>query len=283
MRKVISIVGPTGTGKSRLAIQLAKMINAEVINGDSVSIYKELNIGSAKTLKNEQENINHHLIDKVSLDENYTIFDFQRDVRYLIEKINTPIIVGGSGLYIKSALYDYKFEQQIHTDLKTINEMIDFIQKNDPKAIIDINNPRRIESAYKQLINGSKRSDKQNKNTPLYDIHLIYLEIDRDLLRTRLEKRLESMLENGFIEETKSLINYELNIIGYRELKSYLLGECSLEDAKKNIITSTMRFAKRQKTWFLNQMTPHIYNALDDNLLIKVYEDVTKFLGEKRT
>lgn len=279
MKKVICIVGPTGSGKTKLSIDIAKHFGAEVINGDSVSLYKKLDIGSAKITVDEMQGIVHHLISYVTLEESYTVYNFQQDVRGLIKDIKVPLIVGGSGLYIKSALYDYEFEHQNKIDYPSLSEMVKALKKEDPDAIIDFNNQRRIESAYRVLMTGNKRSEKNKNNNPLYDIFLIYLDIDREILKKRLSLRLDNMIDKGFIEETKNLIAYELNIIGYREIKEYLKGNYTLDEAKEKIITSTMRFAKRQKTWFINQMQPHVYDALNPNLTKNIIDDLNVFLG----
>jgi len=280
MKKVICIVGPTASGKTSLSVELALRIGAEIINADSVSLYKKLDIGSAKITKEEMQNIPHHLIDHVDLDTEYTVYNFQQDVRNLLKQINIPVMVGGSGLYVQSALYDYAFESQKDIQYPSKEKMVQFILKNDPEIDLDFNNIRRIESAYRTIVSGRLRSEKTNKNEPLYDIYLVYLDVDRSILRQRVENRLKIMIEKGFIEEVKSLIGYDLNIIGYREIQNYLKGNDTLEGAKQKIVTATMRFAKRQKTWFLNQMQPHIYDALDPNLLETVTKDVKKFLGD---
>jgi len=280
MKKVICIVGPTASGKTSLSVKLALAIGAEIINADSVSIYKKLDIGSAKITKEEMQNIPHHLIDHVDLNTEYTVYNFQQDVRNLLKQIDIPIMVGGSGLYVQSALYDYEFEFQKDIHYPSEDEMIRIILENDPKIDLDFNNLRRIESAYRTIVSGQLRSKKTNKNRPLYDIYLIYLDIDRKVLKKRVEHRLDEMIKKGFIEEVQSLQVNKLNIIGYREIQSYLKGDYTLKAAKEKIVTATMRFAKRQKTWFKNQMQPHIYDALDPNLFKTVKKDVKKFLGD---
>lgn len=279
MKKVICIVGPTGSGKTSLSVNLATKLGAEIINADSVSMYERLDIGSAKIKEDEMQGIPHHLISHVKLGQNYTVYNFQQDVRKLLSNINIPIIVGGSGLYIKSALYNYEFEHQNDMTYPSLDEMIKVILDNDPNITIDFGNTRRIESAYRTINAGQQRSLKTKKNDPIYDIHLIYLDVDRATLKNLIKTRLDVMIENGFIEETKNLIEHDLNIIGYREIKAYLNGTYTLDVAKEEIIRSTMRFAKRQKTWFLNQMTPIVYDALDPNLLVTVMSDIKVFLG----
>lgn len=272
-------MGPTASGKTSLSLSLANALNGEIINGDSVQIYQELNIGSAKIKEEEKQGIVHHLLSLTTLENPYTVYNFQKDVRTLIDKLDVPIIVGGSGLYIKSALYDYEFEkQEVEIDDISMEEMIAYIKENDPDLAIDFSNERRISSAFKQLKSGAKRSDKQRKDEPLYDIFMVYLDIDRTILKQRLEQRLDIMIEEGFIDEVRDLLAHDLNIIGYREIKSYLKGEISFDEAKEKIIQVSMRFAKKQKTWFKNQMHPKMYNALSESLYLDVLKDIKVFL-----
>ena len=212
-------------------------------------------------------NIKHHLLDINSILNEYTIFDYQVDVRNLLDSFKTiPIIVGGSGLYIKSALYDYRFVTLSNQENEiSYNEKIEVIKKSDPNLKIDWNNKRRIDSAYNIIISGNKRSNFTKKDVPLYDIFTIYLDLDRKILKERIANRLDNMIKEGFIEEVKSLPKKDLNIIGYKQIALYLNNKLSLDEAKDAIIKASMKFAKRQKTWFLNQMESNIYNALDNN------------------
>jgi len=281
MKKVICIVGPTASGKTELSLSLAEAINAEIINGDSVQLYKELNIGSAKIKPEEMKQIPHHMLSIASIEDDYTVFNFQKDVRTLIDQIQIPLIVGGSGLYIKAALFNYEFEP-LEDKIPTLSyeDMVEYIKTHDSKLIIDWQNERRIQAAYRNIASGALRSQKVRKDEPLYDIYLIYLDLERSILKGRLIKRLDAMIEDGLIEETKDLSRQDLNIIGYREISAYVSGSITLEEAKEKIISKSMKFAKRQKTWFINQMKPHIYQALDPNLKDLVIKDVKAFLGE---
>lgn len=273
-------MGPTGSGKTKLSLEIAKHFNGEIINGDSVQIYQELNIGSAKIKKDEMQEIPHHLLSVAKLTDDYTVFNFQKDVRNLIEEIKTPIIVGGSGLYIKAALYDYEFDPLDQMIPKLSHEeKIKYINDQDPDLELDWKNKRRVDAAYRNIASGFIKSNKQNKNVPLYDIFMIYLTLDREILRTRLIKRLDQMIEDGLIDETKNLQGPTPNVIGYREIGQYLREEKTLDEAKDAIIIASMRFAKRQKTWFLNQMKPHVYDALDENLMHKIIDDIKEFIG----
>lgn len=282
MKKVICIVGPTASGKTELSIKLAKHYQTEIINADSVQLYQELNIGSAKITEREKQGIIHHLLDITSLDQNYTIFHFQTDARKLIESISIPIFVGGSGLYLKSVLYDYLLEEQQQIiNANNYEEIKNKLKKLDPDLQIDWENERRVISAYKQAVNGSLRSLKQSKDRLLYDVCIIYLDLDREQLKQRLIKRLDLMIDQGLIEETNKLVQsgYELNVIGYKQIKKYLQQQITLDQAKSEIITASMKFAKRQKTWFLNQMQVYQMPALSNNLYQDCLKLIDNFLG----
>lgn len=287
MKKIIVIVGPTASGKTKQSIYLAKKINAEIINGDSVQVYRELNIGSAKIKEAEKENILHHLFDIRNAGEDYSAFDFQTDVRNLIDKIEVPMIVGGTGFYIKSALYNYEFSKEEDYDIKdydhlTNQELYNEIIKHDAKIDVDKNNRHRLVRALYLALNQENRSAKTGKDEPLYDILTFYLDVDRKVLKEMLVKRLDIMINDGLIEEVESLYNNDiiLNIIGYREIALYLKGEVSLDEAKSLIIKSSMKLAKRQKTWFLNQMNSIVIDAYDNNASEIILKKTKEFLSK---
>lgn len=285
MKKVVVLVGPTASGKTRLSLEIAKSLNLEIINGDSVQIYQELNIGSAKASPEERQMVKHHLLDLKKAGENYTVYDYQKDVRNLINQIDYPFIVGGSGFYIKSSLYDYEFNYE---DQKAINypldyeEIIDFIKINDPNLKIDFNNQRRVLRAYEQLLNGEIPSKKTSKNDPLYDLLILYLDYPRDKQKAKMIERVEKQIEEGFIEEVQNLREkaiYIDDIIGYREINLYLDQKISLKEAKELIVKKTFQFSKRQKTWFINQMKPVILDAVSPDLIADGIKLVKEFLN----
>ncbi|WP_084301339.1 tRNA (adenosine(37)-N6)-dimethylallyltransferase MiaA [Haploplasma modicum] len=285
MKKVIVIVGPTGSGKTKYSVKLAKKINGEIINGDSVQIYKELNIGSAKIKEHEMENIKHHLFSIKHVGEEYSAFNFQTDARKLINDINTPILVGGTGFYIKSALYDYEFNKEEENDLfidKSNLEIYEELIKLDKNIEIDKDNRVRLVRALNLAKSGNLRSEKSGSNNKLFDIFTIYLDVNRVKLKELLIKRLDIMINSGLIEEAKMLFdnNIFLNIIGYRELHHYFLGEYTLEEAKTAIIRSSLNLAKKQKTWFINQMNTTLYDPFDEDTENQIYSDVISFLKE---
>ena len=289
MKKVIVIVGPTASGKTKLSIKLAKSIHAEIINGDSVQIYKRLDIGSAKIKEEEKQGVKHHLFDVCDPKDSYTAYQFQKDVRNLIDKIETPMIVGGTGLYIKSALYDYEFEdeddkvdvEKMYQDVSN-EELYEKLLILDPNINIDMHNRRRLLRALALAHQGNYRSEKQNKDQPLYDLCIIYLDLDRKVLEERLHLRLEKQLEEGFIDEVKAIKKdgIKINAIGYREIDQYLDDILTYEDMKKEIIKKSKALAKKQKTWFKNQMHAHMLDALSDDLVEQATNIVLTFLEE---
>ncbi|WP_017192694.1 tRNA (adenosine(37)-N6)-dimethylallyltransferase MiaA [Italian clover phyllody phytoplasma] len=291
MKKIIVIAGPTTSGKTALSIKLAQHFQGEIINADSVQIYQKFDIGSAKATLEEQNNIKHHLLNVISPKDCYNIYDFQKDVRKIIPQIDVPFLVGGSGLYIKAALFDYEFEGKAfpknYLDEKTdIKQLLQAVKEKDPHLVLDENNPHRIISAYQHLNQSKLRSEKQGKKTPLFDFLAIYLDIDRKILKQRIILRLEQMLKKGFIEEVKILIKdypqANFNIIGYREIKFFLEDRITLEEVKRLIISKTFKYAKRQKTWFKNQIKPlFVIDALSDDLENQAINIIEKFLKKE--
>ncbi|TVY12211.1 tRNA (adenosine(37)-N6)-dimethylallyltransferase MiaA [Candidatus Phytoplasma pini] len=290
-KKVIVISGPTASGKTNLSIQMAKYFKGEIINADSVQFYQKFDIGSAKISEEEKKNVPHHLLSIIHPEGCYNIYDFQKAVRKLLTNIKIAFLVGGSGLYIKSALFDYELSYQNDCQKKdetilTINEMLQIIQKKDPNLILDTKNSRRVISAYKRLNEKTLRSQQKGKNIALFDILFIYLDIERDVLKQRIISRLDNMLKCGFIEEVLYLMKHHplsnLNIIGYKEIKLFIEKKISLKKAKEFIIRNTLRYAKRQKTWFTNQVVDlKVINALSYDLEKKVIDLILNFLKKE--
>ena len=264
MNDIIVIVGPTGVGKTKLSIELAKKINAEIINGDSVSIYKKLNIGSAKPSREEMSGIVHHLIDIRDVNEDYTVYDYQKDCRDCIKDIESRnkrvIIVGGTGLYIKAALYDYRFSVENNYssfDDLTNEEILDKIRSYDEKIDVHVNNRQRLVRLLNKFINNSEFSNDKDKL--LYNIKVIGLTTDRNIIYDRINDRVDKMLENGLLSEVESLKDeYETSRIlnsgiGYKEFKEYLFGDKKLDEVIHEIKKDSRHFAKRQYTFFNNQ------------------------------
>ncbi len=279
MNKVIVILGPTAVGKTKLSVELAKKINGEIINADSTQVYKNLNIATAKITEEEKENIVHHLFDVKEINDDYTVYDYQKDVRKLIDDIKsrrkTPILVGGTGLYIKAALYDYEFDEEelIVSDYSkySTDELYSMLLKIDSETKIHKNNRKRIERTLDVYNSKGKLDKKTNKDILLYDSIFIGLTTSRESLYDRINLRVDKMLDAGLLEEAKWL--YDTNVrtkavmtpIGYKELFEYFDGNITKDEAIELIKKNSRRYAKRQYTWFNNQMNVNWFNVDFDN------------------
>ena len=297
MSKIILIVGPTGTGKTTLSIELAKKYDAVILNADSTQVYTEPLIATAKIKENEKENIEHYLFDTVSLNEDYTLYDYQKDGRRLLDKFisenKNVIIVGGSGLYVKALLYNYVLEDKKEIDIdfsKYSNEELKSkVLALDPKSDIHVNNRQRLEGFLKHYYETGKVIKKTDEiNKKIYNFISIGLKSDRETLYKMLDKRVDSMFNEGLLDEAERLYKMNLknytNIIGYRELNEYFNGNISLDEAKELIKRNTRRYAKRQFTWFNNQMKDiKWFNVNYDNFYdtIKEIENYLGGLNEK--
>ena len=294
---IIVIAGPTGVGKTKLSIELAKIYNAEIINGDSVQIYKGLDIGSAKVTEEEKENIPHHLFDVRDVNQEYSIYDYQKDVRFLINEIikrnKNIIIVGGTGLYIKSALYDYTLNDfDCNNDQyedKSTDELYQELISLDKNIIIDKYNRRRVVRAlnyYKH--NGKSISENKNGNNLLYDAVFIGLTMnDRETLYKRINDRVDKMIHNGLIDEVKAFYDKDihtkplLSAIGYKELYQYFDNKITYEEAIELIKRNSRRYAKRQYTFFNHQFDIKWFNVNINNFNDTI-NDVTNYIEKKK-
>ncbi len=260
MSMKVFIMGPTGVGKTKLSIALAKYLNADVINCDAVQIYKGLDIGSAKVTDEEKENITHFLFDIKNPDEEYSVKDYQKDLRELFTKYSDKnlIIVGGTGLYATAAAYDYRFyddEEDIDYSTYSTAKMYDLALKKDKNCNIDKNNRVRLERFLK------RKNEEIVEPVLLYkDSIFIGLTTDKDKLYEIINNRVDKMLKNGLIDEVKTLYQkYPDSMIlkraiGYKEIINYLNGNVSLEEAINLIKKNSRHYAKRQYTWFNNKM-----------------------------
>lgn len=290
MSKIIVIVGPTGVGKTALSIHLAHKYNADIINADSTGVYKDALIATAKVTESEKEGVKHHMLDLVTLDDEYTLYDFQTQGRKvlndLISQNKNIIIVGGSGLYIKALLYDYKLDKtdNIRIDYSnyTNQELKNIADKIDKNNNIHQNNRQRLEryiTYYKQTGKTITKTDSINKK--LYDFDIIGLKSDRETLYKRMNDRVDVMIKNGLIEEAKSLKDkkYFDNIIGFKELNQYFKGLISLDEAIDLIKQNTRRYSKRQFTWFNNQMKDIKWFDVNYNDFNKTITEIDNYLN----
>ena len=290
MNKVIVITGPTAVGKTKLSIELAKRYNGEIINADAVQVYKGLDIGSAKVTEEEKEDIPHHLFDIKEVDEEYTIYHYQKDCRKLIKEVQgrgkTPILVGGTSLYIKAALYDYKLTEEKETntyDNLTDEELYNKLLEVDKDIVIDKNNRRRLIRALNYYKENNKSINTNTTNKLLYDAIFIGLTTDRRILYDKINTRVDIMIKDGLLNEVKAFYDKNvrtkplLNAIGYREIYSYFDGNISLEEATDKIKQNSRHYAKRQYTFFNHQL-PIVWFETNYNNFNNTVEEVIDYI-----
>ncbi len=276
--KVVVIVGPTASGKTALSIELAKKINGEVISSDSMQIYKDMDIGTAKVTKEEAQGIKHYLVDCVSPDERYTVSDFKKDAENAIEEIlakgKTPIVVGGTGLYVNSLIYgieyqDMQFDENYRNELMNkaetengLKELWDEASKIDPEAMkkISLNDKKRIVRVLEIFKATGKTKTEQEilsrQNGIKYDYKVFGITMDRGKLYSRINLRVDLMIEKGLEDEVRSLVNKYTKFptamqgLGYKEVVEYFDGIITREEMIDKIKQESRRYAKRQLTWF---------------------------------
>lgn len=275
--KVIVICGPTASGKTALSIQLAQKVNGEIVSADSMQIYKDMNIGSAKPTKEEMQGITHYMIDFVSPEDRYSVAEYKKQATLAIEEIlkkgKVPIIVGGTGLYVDSLIYeieyqDMEFDKEYREKLEKIarqeglERLYDMAVKIDSEAmkIISPNDKKRIFRVleiYHQTGKTKTEQEKESRKCEVkYDYRVFAINMDRQILYDRINKRVDIMVEQGLIEEVKNILKkYKyyptaMQALGYKEIKEYLEGNISKEEAIEKIKQETRRYAKRQLTWF---------------------------------
>ena len=290
MKMILAIVGPTGVGKTKLSIELAKIYNGEIINCDSTQVYRGLDIGTAKVTKAEMDHIKHHLFDIREVEESYTVFDYQKDARLCIDKIKNkkkvPIFVGGTGMYLKAALYDYEFleEEENMSELNeafTNEELAQKIDRFETGIVYDNQNRRRMIRFLSKLVNGiSIPSDGFRLLYP--DVLLIGLRADRDVLYQRINERFDRMLV-PLIDEVKPFITKGIKskplmtAIGYKEFYDFFESKKTLHQVVEECKQSSRNYAKRQFTWFTNQMDVKWFDVDYDNFH-KTIENVVDYI-----
>ena len=290
MKDIIIIIGPTGVGKTKMSIELAKKIDAEIINGDSVAIYKKLDIGSAKPTIEERNQVVHHLIDICDVEDEYSVFSYQKDVRRLIEEITARnkrvIIVGGTGLYIKAALYNYVFtEVTSYNNYEKLSneEILNEIKKYTTDDLPHINNRKRLIRLLNKYEN--KEEITKNKNQSLYPIKTIGLTTDRNYLYERINARVDIMLQQGLLKEVEALKEKYSNsrilnsAIGYKEFVDYFSNNKSLEEVVEQIKLNSRRYAKRQYTFFKHQFETQWFNVNFQDFS-KTIEEVYEYIKD---
>ena len=307
MYNCIIIAGPTASGKTKISVELAKRLNGEIVNADSMQIYKELNIGTAKITEEEKENIPHHIFDVADKFEEFTVSNYRELALPLIKKLiaenKTPIIVGGTGFYINSLLYDLEYGNS-NKDENLRKKYEDLAKEFGNEYVFNILKEMDVESANKLHANDLKRviraieifettgtkksamqNTMQNVTTGLKPL-ILGLEFDREKLYERINLRVDIMVNNGLIDEVKSLVNAGLNSnhqsmtgIGYKEVYSYLQNEITLDECIELIKKNTRNYAKRQVTWFKkvpNLKWVNMTNGLTEDILNEIVSEYKK-------
>ena len=299
-QKVMVICGPTASGKTKLGIEVANKINGEIISCDSMQIYKDMNIGTAKPTKLEMSQAKHYLVDFVSPTERYSVAEYKKDAEKVIEKIleegKTPIIVGGTGLYLNSLIYgidypnietDLKYREELENKVneeglenlyneekKIDQEAIEKISPNDKKRILRI-----LEIYHQTGKNKTEIEAESRKNGVKYDYRIFVLNMDREKLYERINKRVDIMIEQGLIEEVKSLVKKYTEFptamqgLGYKEMVEYLDNKITKEEAIEKIKMESRRYAKRQITWFKSYENAIWLNAENKNNVDIILEE----------
>lgn len=309
--KIIVISGPTGIGKSKVAVELAKKLgNAEIISSDSMQIYKEMSIGTAKVTDEEMSGIKHHMIDEVSIHETFSVYDYQKKAKKLISDMNErgtiPIIIGGTGLYINSLLYkldfsseaeDKKLREKLNKEAELYGKeyLYNKLKELDPECAekLSVNDTFRIIRALEVIYKSGNKYSEENKNfreyNDEYDKLIYILQTDRELLYDRINKRVDKMFAAGLLEEVKEIINdmtseeiasnRALLAIGYKELISYLQSEITYERAVDLIKQKSRNYAKRQLTWFRRESEANFIDMDFENTeqtINIIYNDIMK-------
>lgn len=307
--KIICIVGPTASGKTGLSIELAKKINAEIISADSMQIYKELNIGTAKVTKKEAEGIPHHLINICEIDQKFSVAEFKNmcydKIEEILQRGKNVIIVGGTGLYINSIVYNMNFdEQEIDFEYRNYledlakntskEEVFKILQEIDPKSAENIhpNNLKRviraIEIAKNSNVLKSEHMESELKRIEVeeskYEFLVFNLIWNREILNERINKRVDIMMEQGLLEEAKKV--YDMNLskdntcmqaIAYKEFFPYFEGKNSLEESIDKLKLESRKYAKRQVTWFKNKLKTISLNGEESKE--KLTQDIIKYIN----
>lgn len=306
MKKVLAIVGPTAVGKTAMSIKVAQKFNGEIISGDSMQVYRKLDIGTAKITDSEKQGVPHHLINIRDITERYSVADFIRDATDQIDQITSrghlPIIVGGTGFYLQALLDGLELGGDQYTDdglRKKLYQIADTegnmalhnrLASVDPNAAAQIpaNNVRRVIRALEVYKKTDHLFSDQTNNPQPFDSFVVGLNTDRKLLYQRINQRVDIMMKSGLIDEARYLFNNggpELQAgkgIGYHEFYDYFAGTCSLEDAVELVKKDSRHYAKRQLTWFRNKTHPAWYNVIEhpddrDRLIL----DIDKWLRKK--
>lgn len=295
--KLLILVGPTAIGKTALSIDIAKKFNAEIISGDSMQVYRGMDIGTGKITEDEMDDVPHHMIDILNPDETFSVSDFQEQVEHLVKDIKSrgklPMIAGGTGHYIKALIEGYEFNEENQEDINRLTEKYE--QLNDEELFVELvkimpdsdihpNNRKKI---VRQIVKSKLDIPEKKAYTqkPKYDTFLIGLTADRSVIYDRINKRVAQMFEAGLLEEVTGLQQAGLSktagqAIGYKEFLPYFKGEVALPDVMERIQAHSRQYAKRQLTFFRNQLDIHWYDIAHSKTDI-IFSDIYQFLQTK--
>ncbi len=297
MKKVLVIAGPTASGKTALSVRLAQNYGCEIISGDSIQVYKGMDIGSGKVTEEEKQGIRHHLIDILSPLQEYSAADFQKMARQIIDRDDElKIICGGTGLYLKACLYDYAFAEEegpsADPELEACSneELYAMLKQTDPVQAekIHVNNRRRLlRSLTIARRSGRSQSELESsqKHEMIYDAYIIGCTMPREELYRRIDRRVELMFAAGLKQEVENLLKEGVTFvhpamkgIGYREWQAYFEGEASEAEVMAEIQKHSRQFAKRQYTWFNHQMPVHWYDMREEHITDRILADTERWL-----
>lgn len=299
MKKVLVIAGPTASGKTAFSVRAAEQFHSEIISGDSIQVYRGLDIGSGKVTPQETHGIVHHLIDIRDPHEPYSVADFQAMARELIDRHDFSIIAGGTGLYLKACLYDYVFqkeeaEEPVDAQLEQLSneELYALLKETDPVQAekIHMNNRRRLlRSLTIQKRTGRPQSEQEAEQAhePLYDIFIAGCTMPRDVLYERISRRVDGMFEAGLEAEVRGLLAAGVSFddpgmqgIGYREFRPYMAGACTIDEVREDIKKHSRQYAKRQYTWLNHQMPVHWFQVLDEQEQQRMLKEIAEWKEE---
>ena len=303
--KLVVILGPTATGKSYCGIKLARRFSGEIISGDSMLVYRQMNIGTAKPSEEELNAVPHHLVNILPPDASSSVADFQQQAAEFVHQItqrgNLPILVGGTGLYIKALLEDYRFSSveenpELRNRLETYarekgtGRLFDWLRREDPAAASRLhpNDVRRVVRALETALSGDRVS-QEKQNGLKYDAAVFGLSMERDLLYERINLRVDRMLEEGLEDEVRSLLKagvpadcLSMKSLGYRQIAEYLTGQCDFATAVDNIKKETRHFAKRQITWYKKMPYIRLFtvtrNGNHDKIVAEMADALEKYI-----
>ncbi len=292
-KKLLALVGPTAVGKTEYSLRIAERFDCEIISGDSIQVYRGMDIGTAKASAAERARVPHHLIDILEPDQPFSVSDFKRLAERAIEDIHSrgklPFIVGGTGLYVESVCYDFRFDEG-GIDLDFRREQAEYAEQYGAEALHDKlkqvdpitaerlhpNDRKRIIRALEMVhLSGTRMSDHLSAQSGVspYDLCLIGLTMDRGSLYERIEQRVDRMMEQGLIDEVRQLLDRgfhrgmtSMQGLGYKEIAAYLEGETTLEQAVALLKRDTRRFAKRQLSWFRHMRDIHWIDLSKDEI-----------------